>query len=384
MQLKAHSAVILCLGDKVLREVQAEKMDAAILAKLDAVYMAKSLANRLYMKRRLYSYSFVEDTSIIEQLEDFDKVVDDLENIDVSISDEDKAILLLNVLPKSHDQLRDAIMFGREGTITLLEVQTALRAKELQRAAGRGLEQVPESLNIKMFKGKKNFKKDRDDSKSATKDHKETRSCHWCKKPGHLKRDCFAWKKKQAEEAAQSKNSSDFIQENESSEALNVMEQMGSTSWILDSGCSFHICPNAHWFETLNEASGSVVLGNNQVCDIRGIGSVRLKFENNSVKTLSDVRYIPEVKRNLISLGMLEVRGCSFESSGGRMVIKKGTKVMFEGARRGSLYYVDATVLSQSDGETNSIENNTVRLWHMWLGHPTEGSIKELIKKAVM
>ena len=55
IQLKAHSAVILCLGDKVLREVQAEKMAAEILAKLDAVYMAKSLANGLYMRRRLYS-----------------------------------------------------------------------------------------------------------------------------------------------------------------------------------------------------------------------------------------------------------------------------------------------------------------------------------------
>ena len=86
------------------------------------------------MKQRLYSWRFLEDKSIIEQLEDFDKAVDDLENIDVVIDDENKAILLLNALPKSYDQLRDAILFGREGTITLLEVQSALRSKELQRS----------------------------------------------------------------------------------------------------------------------------------------------------------------------------------------------------------------------------------------------------------
>ena len=130
---KAHSVVVLCLGDKVLREVAKETTAAGILEKLENLYMTKSLANRLFMKQRLYSWRFLEDKSIIEQLEDFDKAVDDLENIDVVIDDEYKAILLLNALPKSYDQLRDAILFGREGTVTLQEVQSALRSKELQR-----------------------------------------------------------------------------------------------------------------------------------------------------------------------------------------------------------------------------------------------------------
>ena len=64
MQLKAHSAVILCLGDKVLRDVQECKTAVGILEKLDEVYLAKSLANRLYLKKRLYSYSFAAGTSI--------------------------------------------------------------------------------------------------------------------------------------------------------------------------------------------------------------------------------------------------------------------------------------------------------------------------------
>ena len=112
MQLKAHSVVILCLGDKVLREVQSETTASAILQKLDEVYLAKSLANHLYMKKRLYSYSFTEDKSIVEQLEDFNKSIDDLEAVDVKITDEDKAILVLNALPNSYDQMRDAILMA--------------------------------------------------------------------------------------------------------------------------------------------------------------------------------------------------------------------------------------------------------------------------------
>ena len=93
------------------------------------LYMAKSLANRLYMKQRLYSYKFQEGKAIEEQLDEFSKAIDDLENIDVSLDDEDKAILLLNALPRSFDHLKDAMLYGREKTITLEEVQCALKAK---------------------------------------------------------------------------------------------------------------------------------------------------------------------------------------------------------------------------------------------------------------
>lgn len=95
--------------------------------------MTKSLANRLLMKQRVYGYKFAEEKGVLEQLEEFNKAIDDLENIDVTISDEEKAILLLNALPRSYDQLRDAIMYGREGTIALAEVESALRAKEMQK-----------------------------------------------------------------------------------------------------------------------------------------------------------------------------------------------------------------------------------------------------------
>ena len=113
----------------------------------------------------------------------------------------------------------------------------------------------------------------------------------------------------------------------------------------MDSGCSFHICPNSDWFEELADSSGTVILGNNQKCNIRGIGSIRLRMQDQSVKVLNDVRYIPEVKRNLISLGLLESKGCSFFSSGGRMLVKRGESVVMTTERRGSLYYLYASVI---------------------------------------
>lgn len=47
---KARSILILCLGDKALREVGKEPTALSMWKKLEDLYNSKSLANRLYVK----------------------------------------------------------------------------------------------------------------------------------------------------------------------------------------------------------------------------------------------------------------------------------------------------------------------------------------------
>ena len=80
--------------------------------------------------------------------------------------------------------------------------------------------------------------------------------------------------------------------------------------WILDSGCTFHMSPNKNWFIGLKETKeNNLLMANNDSCEIHGIGSIKLKVHDGSIKTLSNVRYIPNLKRNLISLGVLDDSG---------------------------------------------------------------------------
>lgn len=257
-------------------------------------------------------------------------------------------------------------------------MQSALRAKKLQKGLTKSQEVILESLNIKKFK-KQKFKKKPEEGKSAGSDQKETRSCHWCKKPGHLKKDCYAWKRKQAE--GNSHPSTDCVEECSPPEILNIMENGLSGVWIMDSGCSFHMCPHKSWFHDMQESSGSVLLGNNYVCKVKGIGSVKMRMHDGSIKMLSEVRYIPEVKRNLVSLGLLEVKGFTFISFGGRMEVRKGQHTVMVAERRNSLYYLLAEVVT---GDANSAMVNDVRLWHERLGHPAEGSVKELVRSGLI
>ena len=128
---KAHSAVLLSLGDKVLRQVSKEKSAAAVWAKLESLYMTKSLVNRLTLKQALYSFRMTENKSVQEQLDVFNKLIQDLENIDVEISDEDQALMLLCSLPNSYDSFKDTLLYGRD-SLSMEDVQSALSARELK------------------------------------------------------------------------------------------------------------------------------------------------------------------------------------------------------------------------------------------------------------
>jgi len=49
---KARSTNVLCLGNKVLRDVAKEPTAASMWSKLESLYMTKSLANRQLLKQQ--------------------------------------------------------------------------------------------------------------------------------------------------------------------------------------------------------------------------------------------------------------------------------------------------------------------------------------------
>jgi len=82
---KARSAIVLCLVDKVLREVAKEPTAASMWSKFEYLYMTKSLVHRQILKQKLYSFKIVESKATMENLVEFNKTLDDLEIIEVHL-----------------------------------------------------------------------------------------------------------------------------------------------------------------------------------------------------------------------------------------------------------------------------------------------------------
>ena len=69
---------------------------------------------------------------------------------------------------------------------------------------------------------------------------------------------------------------------------------------------------------------GRVLIVNNNKCKIIKIGSVKIRMLDGVFKTLHGVRHARGLKRNLISLGMLDSFEYSFKSDNGGIERLKG------------------------------------------------------------
>ena len=103
-------------------------------------------------------------------------------------------------------------------------------------------------------------------------------------------------------------------------------------SWILDSACSFHMTPNRDWFDTYRSVnSGIVTMGSSAHCKITGICNIRIKMFDGVVRMLCNVKHVPKVKKNLISLGTLDSNGYGYKFVGGVIKVTKGAMVVMKG-----------------------------------------------------
>ena len=102
----------------------------------------------------------------------------------------------------------------------------------------------------------------------------------------------------------------------------------------LDCGASFHSSPSKELFQNFkSENFGKVYLADNIALEIEEKGDDCIKTTSGNQWTLEDVRYIPRLKKNLISIGQLDSTGYaadfgkdSWKIVKGAMVVARGTK----------------------------------------------------------
>ena len=122
INFRAKAMIILCLSDEVLYNVMNEETTADLWCRLKSVYMTKSLSNKLFMKKQLYNLRMKEGTLILQYLNAFTRILNDLLAPEVKLEEEDRALLLLSSLPSSYDHLATTIMYGKN-TLELEDVR---------------------------------------------------------------------------------------------------------------------------------------------------------------------------------------------------------------------------------------------------------------------
>ena len=118
--------------------------------------------------------------------------------------------------------------------------------------------------------------------------------------------------------------------------------------------------PNRDWFSTYKTLnSGDVLIDNNFSCKIVGIRTVKIKMFNGIVRTLTDVKHIPDLKRNLISLSTPDSNVYKFIDEGGVIRVSRGAFVVMKGTKQhGQLYVLQGfTVTGDASISTSSLSD---------------------------
>ena len=93
-----------------MRETSTKKLWEA----LEEKYMKKSLENTLYMKKKIYRFTYALGMSMNDHVNSFNEILAYLLNLYEKFVDKDTILLLLNSFPDEYDHLTTTLLHGKD------------------------------------------------------------------------------------------------------------------------------------------------------------------------------------------------------------------------------------------------------------------------------
>ena len=120
-----------------------------------------------------------------------------------------------------------------------------------------------------------------------------------------------------------------------------------------------------------------MVVENNEKCPAEGTKTVSFIATTGEKKNLADVLYIPQMKRNLLSIAAMTDRCLEiwFNKSRAEIMDAEG-KIVGREIRQNNLYELSAFI--------TTIDNNASKLWHARFGHLSFAVLNEMQKKGMV
>ncbi|KAK5839932.1 hypothetical protein PVK06_008791 [Gossypium arboreum] len=128
------------------------------------------------------------------------------------------------------------------------------------------------------------------------------------------------------------------------------------------------------WFSTYSSIEGGVVrIRNDSFSKVIGISTVNIRIHDWTIRTLSDVRYVPDLRKNLILLSISNLKGCRINIESSDIKVFREAIVLLKGKRTGSLYILEgSTVTGEIICPSSVTESKSTHLEQRQLGHRRE------------
>ena len=226
--------------------------------------------------------------------------------------------------------------------------------------------------------------------------------CNFYKKKGHIKKYCFALKRKgEGKKNFQNNNHNNnskafyikdninvYTEKNNHKVLLNnVKEKCGE--WTIDSGATSHFCVEKEHLQNFVElAPTEVLIGDKNAKSYvigKGDTTFYVKENNRSIQIkLKNVLYAPNMRRNLISGACMDIAGFDIRWKNNKMEIYDDEgKYFFTAHRRERFYLINAYYEEKNEVYETSVSDNAVKM-HRRFCHINMQSISHMEKRGIV
>nr|GEU72512.1 Pol polyprotein [Tanacetum cinerariifolium] len=359
-------------------------------------YTLEDAGTKKFVVARFLDYKMVDSKNVISQVQDLQVLIHNIHAEGMTLSENFQAAAIIEKLPPSWVDFKNYLKH-KQKDMSVEDLVVRLRIEE-DNMLGQKDTYTHDSANANMIehvgsssrsnpkgKGKdkrKNYKKSKRKSeylapKVGIVKQNFQRTCYNCDQPCHRADNCKMPKRVNPRQANMVNNDVDMtaivFDVCAMISKVNLVGTNHGGLWI-DTWATRHVCADKSMFHSFRVVDNGqkVYMGNSATADIKGEGDVVLKMTSKKELKLTNVLYVLEIRKNLVSGWLLNKFGFCLVFEYDKFVLSKSQIYVGRGYAMNGMFKLNVMVVKNEINKMNSsaylIESSNV--WHGRLGHP--------------
>ncbi|GKD29764.1 pol polyprotein [Tanacetum coccineum] len=322
---------------------------------LERKYKTEDAGTKKFVVARFLDYKMVDSKSVVSQVQDLQVLLHDIHAEGMTLSETFQVAAIIEKLPPSWVEFKNYLKHKRK-EMSVEDLVVRLRIEEDNKLAQKDT-YTPDSAKANMvehagsssrFNSKGNKKdKRKNDKKGKGKSEylapkagivkqKFQGTCYNCDQPGHRAANCKMPKRVNPRQANMVDENVDMIaMVSDVCSMISEVNLVGTNNsgWWIDTGATRHVCADKSMFHSFRAVDNGqkLYMGNSATADIKGEGDVILKMTSEKELKLTNVLYVPEIRKNLVSGWLLNKFGFRLVFESDKFVLSKNQMYVGKG-----------------------------------------------------